>query len=367
MDLNLDIRTGVQAATVLAVLGFVLYIIFGIRNIQAGRHIRFFRNKQRAIGRGWRMIFFGVLLLIMSFVINTYAEPAAYSVFPPTVTPSLTPTITITPSASPQPSTTLTPTITETPSETNTPLPTPTPSIPLFVEALFESNLPPSPDSVFSELQFTQGIAEDYTPLNPGTLFQNPVGHLFAVFSYDQMVDGVQWTAIWYRDGDIVHYESQPWDGGSGGLGYTDWDPPSSDSWLPGEYHVVIFLGYQWFVSDIFIVEGAPPTPVDTETPEPSASSTITATPTGVGTVTLTPSATKTRWPSPTVTITGTPSPTRTPRPTSTPWPTITPKTPTTTPLPTQTRTATATQTLFPPTSTPTPTLTRQPTATNPP
>ncbi len=367
MDVNLDIRSGVQVASLLAFLGVVLYLVFGFRTLQAGRRLRFFRKKQEMISRGWRMIFFSVLLLVFGFVIRSYAEPVVYSFFPPTATATLTPTVTPTSTITPTPSVTLTPTITETPSETNTATATPTPSIPLFIEAQFESTIPPSAESVFSEFQFTQGIDEDYTPLNAGVLFENPVGHLYAVFSYDKMIDGVQWTAIWYRGGEIVHFETQPWDGGTGGLGYTDWNPPSPDAWQPGEYQVVVFLGFDWYQTGFFTVQGEPPQPsasatgTPTDLPSPTSSPTVTWTPS------ITPSPTLTRQPSPTATVTRTSTPSRTPRPTWTPWPTVTPRTPTATGTATSTRTITPTRTEFPPTATFTPTITRQPTITNTP
>ncbi|GAH59162.1 unnamed protein product, partial [marine sediment metagenome] len=44
-----------------------------------------------------------------------------------------------------------------------------------------------------------------------------PVGHMYALFSYDGMLNGSQWSALWYREDDLVFFESKPWDGGSSG------------------------------------------------------------------------------------------------------------------------------------------------------
>jgi len=278
---------------------------------------------------------------------NTYAEPMAYTFFPPTATPTLTPTITLTPTLTITPSVTLTPTITETPSVTNTPTPTSTPPFPLSIETLFESTLEPNPDSIFSEFTFASGIDENYLPLNATTVFTNPVGHVYALFSYDQLLDGVQWTALWYREGALVHSESFPWDGGTGGIGYTDWNPPP-DSWLPGEYTIYMYLYLQLFQTGSFTVVGDPPTPEPTASPTTTPTPTVTASPTHTATLTPTPG----------------PSPTRTPFPTPTPAPSFTPKPtspPTITPTPTITRWPTGTA------FTPPPTITRWPTITNTP
>jgi type VI secretion system secreted protein VgrG len=212
------------------------------------------------------------------------------------------------------------------------------------VEMLFESTITPNPGAVFSQLTFTDGIDNLYRPLKPGTVFQNPITHMYAVFSYDSMIVGSQWTALWYREGELVHYETIPWNGGSGGLGYTDWAPDPSE-WLPGLYEVQIFVGNQFKQSGFFTVEGEPPTPVPTQTPTNTSTPTRTFTPTRTPRPTLTPTPTRTPRPSPQPYY----SPTPTIKPT--PYPTLT-RTPT--PTITQTRT---------PTPTHTPTLTRTPTA----
>jgi len=278
----------------------------------------------------------------------TQAEPLIYRYFPPTATHTLTPTITITPSITLTPTISLTPTITLTPSITDTPTITPTPHIPLAIELKFESTITPNPVAVFSDLVFSNGLDEDYRPLNPNEVFQNPVGHMYALFSYDSMIPGSQWTALWYRGSNLVHYESLPWDGGSGGLGFTDWDPDPSE-WIEGEYEVQIFVGTRWIVSGRFLVEGTPPTPEPSQTPTPTTTNTATPTstrtpyPSATPIPTRTPRPTSTRTPIPTRTLTRTPYLSPTPTRTRTPWPTVTktPVTPSITPWPTLTRTPT--------------------------
>ncbi|HLA97518.1 MAG TPA: hypothetical protein VJL34_03620 [Anaerolineales bacterium] len=333
--MELDIRTAVQTA--LVILGFLilLFIWRGYVSIRTARQLPFFRMRRQRMVRGWRLIFAALILLIVAYLVNTRSEPLIYSYFPPTATSTQTPTITLTPTISLTPTITLSPTITLTPRVSNTPTITPTPFVPLAIEARFESTITPNPEAVFSALTFTDGLDALYRPLRPGTVFENPITHMYAIFSYDGMIKGSQWTALWYRDGELVHFETLPWDGETGGLGYTDW-APKPEEWLPGIYEVQIFVGLTWKVSGFFEVQGEPPTPLPTDTP------TTTSTPTR----TLTP----TRTPRPTRTLTPIP-PTRTPyirptiTPTRTPWPTLTrtPVTPSITPQPTRTRTPTPT------------------------
>ena len=159
-----------------------------------------------------------------------------------------------------------------TPSYTNTLAITQTPHIPIAIEAQFKGERTPPADAVFSRIQFTnQGIDSLYRPINPDDTFANPVGEMYAYYTYDGMTDGVQWTVLWFRDGELVHFESDPWLWGSGGAGFSAWRP-DADDWMPGEYQVQIFIGLDWLVVGNFIVEGDPPTL--TPSPTPTASQT---------------------------------------------------------------------------------------------
>jgi hypothetical protein len=317
---------------------------------------------------GWRMLFGAFVLVILAFILNRFAEPVIYGFYPPTPTLTATSTITQTPTITLTPSITLTPTITSTPSVTNTPTPSPTPHIPLAIEIQFTSVVTPNPSAVFSPLQFAQALDDNFVPINPAIVFQNPVGHLYAQFTYDGMLVGAQWTAIWYRGNELVHYETAPWDGGTGGIGYSDWDPPPYE-WQPGEYEVQVFVGHQWKVVGIFTVEGDAPTPP----PSPTPTFTVTPTPTSTSTRTPRPTVTATFTPGPTLTRTITPLVSSTPgRATNTPVPTKTkaptfPPTVTFTHMPTQTATTPTPTSTHAPTYTPTPptpTNTHQPTNT---
>jgi hypothetical protein len=359
--MSLDIHTAVQTAIIIAILTIIVSIWTGIRSIRKARTLKFFRMRRDRMVRGWRLMTFGVSLVFVTLFLNYFAEPLIYRAYPPTPTQTTTPTVTITPTITLTPTITITPSITVTPDVTDTPTITPTPFVPLIIEILFESKVTPNAATVFSDLQFTQQIDENFAPVDPAVVFENPVGHLYAHFSFDNMMPGVQWTSLWYRNGDLVHYETKPWEGSSGGFGYTDWEP-SPEQWLSGEYEVQIFVGLEWKKSGRFTVEGDAPTPAPTQSPTTttSATPTGTATRTPTATPTLTPTRSLTPTPtfSPTITSTGTRTPTAsvTPTPSNTPTRTITP-----TPSRTPTRTLRPT---YPPTQTLTPSITRWPTPT---
>ncbi|MCD6426183.1 MAG: hypothetical protein J7L35_11875, partial [Anaerolineales bacterium] len=241
--MNLDIRAGVIAATVLTGIFFLISVITGAQTVLASRKIKFFNLSQDQKRRGWWLIVLALFWAILGILVFYYGEPVAYTIISPSPTRPASLTPSISPSASTSPTITETPTITLTPAESYTPQPSSTPHIPMAVEARFEGKLTPPAEAAFSPLVLSNiGLDDDYNPIGPGIQFTNPVGHLYAVFSYALMEDDIQWSSLWYRGDELVHYESMPWNGGSGGIGYTDWDP-APELWLPGDYQIQIFLG----------------------------------------------------------------------------------------------------------------------------
>lgn len=312
--MNLDIKTGILAASLLALLGGLISFWTGIRAIRSGSRLNYFRKRRERLARGWRLVVISVFMAAVAIAIGRLGEPVAYRFFPPSPTVTDTPTITSTPTI------TLTPTISETPTITNTPSITDTPSIPMAIETQFQSTITPNPDAIFSALIFASNLDKNFTPLDPAIEFANPINKLYGVFSYDKMTRGAQWSALWYRGNELVCFETIPWDGGTGGFGYTECGNPVG-GWQPGDYEVRIFTGMLWKVSGIFTVTGKPPTP--TITVSPTRTRVPSSTPGPSPTV---PSSTPSLTPSPTITptITLTRTPTNTRRPTDTRRPTLT-------------------------------------------
>jgi hypothetical protein len=347
--MNLDIQTTVRTIFIFLLIACSFVVLTAVRVFREAGRLRFFLKKRELLGRAWKYVFFAVLIAGFAILVNTFAEPLTYSVFPPSPTVTQTPTITLTSTVTQTPTVTITPTMTQTPEFTSTPI------MPAVISQDFTSKVTPNPEAVFSNLAFSRQINEEYQPINPASSFENPIDIIYGSFSYDRMITNSQWSALWFRDGELVFYETKPWNGASGGFGYTDCRLPA-DQWLPGAYEVQIFVGETWRVSGRFTVTGTPPTPTITSTP------TITKTPTS----TLTP--TRTSVPTSTVTLTGTLIPTLTLSPSATM--TITPSlTSTSAPanskalLPTQKPSGTPTKTLTPsPSNTPTATLIPSPT-----
>ena len=293
-----DIASFVPTADFVAVF-FALYAIWRRRvAIRESGELPYHRLRQQRLLHGWQVVFWALVLLAVAGWLNFYGEATAYAVFPVTATPSPTVTPSLTPSPSLSPTLTLTPSLTPTLEFTYTPSPSAVPVLPPSVQGQFTSVVTPNPNAVFSPLTFSRGINfSTYLAIDAGAAFANPVGGIYATFSYDGMLPEVQWSAVWYREGELVYYETKPWDGGTGGFGYTEWFP-KAEEWLPGLYQVVIFVGTEPKVGGEFEVTGAPATSSVT----PTASPTATATPSKTNTPTVT--VTHTRFPTPTKTPT---------------------------------------------------------------
>ena len=96
----------------------------------------------------------------------------------------------------------------------------------------------PNPNAILSPIQFTLNCTDLYN-FESATVFENPIDYMCGVYTFDGMVPGVQWTALWYRDGKLVHYETKPWGDFTGGYDFVEWEAPASE-WLPGVYEVQI-------------------------------------------------------------------------------------------------------------------------------
>lgn len=263
----IDILGFVRALITLTIIALFIFVATGINRIKNAQNINYYRIKKQRIKAGWRQIMVGFVIGLVTLLLISFGEPIAFSIYEVTGTPSPTPTVTMTPTITPTPTITLTPTITNTPDTTFTPTPN---VIPSYILETFSAIVTPPADAAFSELIFSKGFDKDYLPVEQAITFNNPAGHIHALFTYNNMLPGVQWTALWYFNNEVVRFETLAWDGMAGGFGYTDWNP-SPDKWQPGTYTVYIFIGETAKVSGSFTIEGTAPTltPTQPVTPTP--------------------------------------------------------------------------------------------------
>lgn len=228
--MNLDIHDAVVTAVIVTLLGAIISAWRAVRSIRKGRNVIYYRIRHRLVSGGWWTIVFAAALVLLAILIGIFAEPIAYIYFPPSPTISPTPTITLTPTISLTPSITLTPTITLTPAISNSPTITGTPYMPDAIEAQFTSSVTPNPKAVFSPLQFSRSV-EKYKPVNPQTVFQNPIQSIIVTYTFDGMTTGVQWTMLCYRADELVLFHTEPWGTLTGGSGQYKLDLPGKSGW----------------------------------------------------------------------------------------------------------------------------------------
>ena len=284
MTIDQSVRVIAQLLLLVCVLAFIV----GWRKIASARKLPYFLLRRELSSQGWRAITTGFVLGLISVLMLLFGNRVVFAIIPPTPSRTPTATITSTPSITTSPTISTTPTISATPTISSTPTETATPMLPAELAAvLIRETVTPQADAAFSPILVATRIdRRTYQPINPGDRFENPIAILYGAFTYNNLTDGVRWTSIWYFDQDIVCLETQAWDGGTGGYGYTECEP---DQWLPGEYEIRMFIGETWIVSTRFTVEGNPPTPTPTATftatlaPTPTASTTPTHSPSPTG------------------------------------------------------------------------------------
>jgi hypothetical protein len=248
---GLTIDQGVQVLALLFFAGLVAAGLIGWNLIQSARKLRFFILRRERISRGWRLITLSLVFAALGIATQFYGKEVAYTIIPPT--PSMSPTATVTPTASITPTPSITPTASITPTPSITPIPTETttPILPVEAATLLPGTHTPDPGAVFSEIEVTARLGNFNQALDASVEFVSPPSLLYGAFSYNFLRDGIQWSAVWYRNDEIICLEAIPWDGGSGGFGYTECE---LIEWQPGDYTIHLFWGDEWKVSTQFTV-----------------------------------------------------------------------------------------------------------------
>jgi hypothetical protein len=253
-------------AGILVAVG-VLVILLGVILLRRAPRQPFFLARQQTAAAGWRLLFVALFVLFLAALVRWAGAPVALQIITPTPSITFTPSITLTPSITFTPTQTVSPTITLTPTQTRIPSATLIPTLPPSVLHDFSSNVLPSPDLRFLSLVFTTTYNSDLQPLQKSKVFFNPVQRIAGIFIYQGLNLGVQFTSVWLRNGDLVYWKTDPWNGDPNGTSLVQWDL-TPGFYTPGAYEVRIYVGTQWFISGEFNIVG--PMPTATITPLPT-------------------------------------------------------------------------------------------------
>lgn len=264
MTVNIDIDTTFKLLLVLIAVAIIAALVAAFRSIKAARALQFYKKRHDLISRGWRMVGLTLLLGAGALFLVKFGEPVAYRYFPPSPTITRTPTITTTPTITLTPSQTFTPTITLTLQYTYTP------AIPGIVQTAIKTPVGVDTKAIFSAIEFSTQT-KDSVVINTTDIFNPPVTQMFAGFTFDKMALGVQWTAVWLYEGNVICYETAAWKYSTGGSGYSDAcnGVLKPEQWLPGDYEVQIFVGQTFKTSGRFTITGSRPAATPSLTPTP--------------------------------------------------------------------------------------------------
>ena len=140
------------------------------------------------------------------------------------------------------------------------------------------SSVTPQVSATISDIRFTDRLLDNMLPVGNRVEWSNPLARMYASFAYSHMTYEVQFTVLWFRNGELIYFESGPWQSGGRGRGYSKWEPAPHE-WHAGEYEVQFFIGTEWKATGHFSVSGEPltptftPAPTWTRTPSPTSTS----------------------------------------------------------------------------------------------
>ncbi len=110
-------------------------------------------------------------------------------------------------------------------------------------------------DTQLGSLSFSKAVNENYEPIRPTRIFETGLYTIYATFTYDGMVDGLEWAWVWRRNDQAVGGGTQLWNYGPDGPGYVYYNP--EEGFQPGEYTLEIWVNEQLMTEANLIVTAA--------------------------------------------------------------------------------------------------------------
>lgn len=101
------------------------------------------------------------------------------------------------------------------------------------------------PDTTITPLVFSTEIDDNYKPVAPRRVFGEGFFTIYATFDYDHMVEGMAWSWIWRRNGDVVNGGNELWAYGEDGPGWIYYEPP--EGFQPGDYTLELWVNGELF------------------------------------------------------------------------------------------------------------------------
>jgi hypothetical protein len=107
-------------------------------------------------------------------------------------------------------------------------------------------------DTTLGAVAFSTAVTERYEAVNPGRTFGEGYFTLYATFAYDGMEDGLVWSWVWMRDGEVVSGGNEMWRYGNDGPGYVYLNP--EEGFAAGQYQLGIWINGNLMAEGTFLV-----------------------------------------------------------------------------------------------------------------
>lgn len=107
----------------------------------------------------------------------------------------------------------------------------------------FEAKVDLKDSTEIGKIAFSTRISDDYRAIDMATRFGEGYFTLYATFDYDQMADGMTWSWVWRRNGEVIDGGNQMWSYGDDGPGYVYFRP--EEGFQLGEYQLEIWVNSQ--------------------------------------------------------------------------------------------------------------------------
>ncbi len=107
-------------------------------------------------------------------------------------------------------------------------------------------------DTTLGAVAFSTAVTERYEAVNPGRTFGEGYFTLYATFAYDGMDDGLVWSWVWMRDGEVVSGGNEMWRYGNDGPGYVYLNP--EEGFAAGQYQLGIWINGNLMAEGTFLV-----------------------------------------------------------------------------------------------------------------
>jgi hypothetical protein len=230
-------------------LVFVIAVISAVVGFRRYKKSPYFRLRQQAARQGWRSVAMALVALagmVGAVFARQVIEPPAPQVGPTPTLPLLEGAVTpVLPSPTPvqgQP-----PTIT--PTDAAPALPTPTMTA---VITTLESSVTPPAQASMSIAAISSDISQDLQPVGVSEDFPVGTTRIYYWLEYENMADGMSWSQVLYRDGQLIRSESGVWGEGEEGLFYFFFG--AQGGWPAGIYEIQFFIGEELVASQTYEV-----------------------------------------------------------------------------------------------------------------